>query len=163
MVPVCKSLGSLCLQIERGSGLLSSCPLQNPHNYRSLKRSQNSLLRHKTSCIKANSAIGSEDKSSAPVSAGRMVKDQPDASVDINIAKAMLDYINASWTPYHAVGATEFFGLSLNTMMPKTTKLEGLLFGSTPTFFFVNTMIRSYREGFSLLILFLIFKFGMCK
>ncbi|KAK9905851.1 hypothetical protein WJX75_007577 [Coccomyxa subellipsoidea] len=32
-----------------------------------------------------------------------MAKNQPKATVDINIAKAMLDYINASWTPYHAV------------------------------------------------------------
>ncbi|EIE23587.1 peptidase M18, aminopeptidase I [Coccomyxa subellipsoidea C-169] len=31
------------------------------------------------------------------------MKNQPDATVDINIAKALLDYINASWTPYHAV------------------------------------------------------------
>lgn len=35
-----------------------------------------------------------------------MAKNQPKATVDINIAKAMLDYINASWTPYHAVGVT---------------------------------------------------------
>jgi aspartyl aminopeptidase len=33
-----------------------------------------------------------------------MVKEEASAPVDPKIAKALLDFINASWTPYHAVG-----------------------------------------------------------
>ena len=106
MVPVCKSLGSLRLQIERGSGLLSSCPLQNSHQCGSLNRRRNSSLRQDTFCVKSSSVTGSEDSLPLSGSGGRMAKNQPKATVDINIAKAMLDYINASWTPYHAVGVT---------------------------------------------------------
>ncbi|CAL8472061.1 g11603 [Coccomyxa elongata] len=32
-----------------------------------------------------------------------MVKDKPDVTVDATVAKALLEYINAAWTPYHAV------------------------------------------------------------
>ncbi len=106
MVPVCKIFGSFRLQIERGSGLLSSCPLQNSHIYNSANTRQRSSLQETKLIVKASNVDGTESSATASANTvSSLMKNQPDATVDINIAKALLDYINASWTPYHAVGA----------------------------------------------------------
>lgn len=104
MVPICKSFGSLRLQIERRSGLLN-CPFHSSYRTFSPDTRQTTPLRQKKLYIKAGTVAGSNAKVSADGSAGTMVKDKPDVTVDATIAKALLDYINAAWTPYHAVGA----------------------------------------------------------
>lgn len=100
MVPVCKSFGSVRLQIERRSGLLSCRPLQYSHNYCSAEKRQNVPVR----LVKVSNSIGLDNHTSASSSAGEMGVHTPVATVDVNIAKGLLDYINAAWTPYHAVG-----------------------------------------------------------
>ncbi len=106
MVPICKSFGSLRLQIESRSGLLNSCSFQSSYRIFSPDTRQISSVRQKKVHVKASTAANANDKGTADGSAGTMVKDKPDVIVDATIAKALLEYINAAWTPYHAVGAT---------------------------------------------------------
>lgn len=105
MVPICKSIGSLRLQIERRSGLLNSCSFQFSYRSFSPDTRQISPVRQKNFYVKAGTIADCNDKGSTDSTAGTMVKDKPDVTVDATVAKALLEYINAAWTPYHAVGA----------------------------------------------------------
>lgn len=123
MVPICKSFGSLRLQIERRSGLLNSCSLQSSYRTFSPDTRQISPSRQKKLYVKASTVADSNDKGTADGTAGTMVKAKPDVTVDATIAKALLEYLNAAWTPYHAVGAIShwhhvFYSQCTDTTIP---------------------------------------------
>ena len=113
MVPVIKSFAILRGQSIRYSETISCCPLPQTKSFfagttfdsrtpRS-RRHKLDLIRWSTSDASDLTLLtSSEEVTSTDIDT--MGKEKQNAAVDTKIAKALLDFINASWTPYHAVG-----------------------------------------------------------
>lgn len=115
MVPVIKGLAVLRGHNIRRSANFHTCPLSSSKKYlagSSIYFYIKSRLSHRfvgDATLRCSSASNASDvnlksKDAGGIQRAGMGGEKQTAAVDTSVANALLDFINASWTPYHAVG-----------------------------------------------------------